>query len=468
MMAWNSRRIIGNNYLTLVGISLLFIGGIDLLHMLAYKGMGVFPGQGANQATQLWIIARFLQALSFLAAPFLFDRKIRFGWLCAGYAAVTAILVASVFHWKNFPACFVEGVGLTGFKRVSEYVISGIFLASGGMLLVRRDKFEKDVLDLLVLSIVLMIAAELSFTFYVSVYGLSNLIGHFFKILSFLLVYMAIVETGFSKPYGLIFREMKKNEEALLRSKEELELRVQERTAELDRANKMLREEGLERKRAFDTLRESEEKFHLLFTEMVSGFALHEILCDPQGKPCDYRFLEVNPAFEKMTGLRREEILWKTVHEVFPGTDERLIRIYGDVALSGNPAHFEEYTAALKKHFEVLAYSPKQGQFAVSFTDITEKEEVKERLEKIIRIESALRRIEEKILAGADFQEALEIACDAVVEMGYRMCWVGLAEPDHSGHPGRQGVAYRGIIDMVQHDGQHPCLNLFPNPVVWP
>jgi PAS domain S-box-containing protein len=66
---------------------------------------------------------------------------------------------------------------------------------------------------------------------------------------------------------------------------------------------------------------------------------------------------------------------------------------------------------------------------------------VKERLEKIIRIESALRRIEEKILAGADFQEALEIACDAVVEMGYRMCWVGLAEPDHSVRP----VAVRGF-----------------------
>ncbi|MEK6654925.1 MAG: MASE3 domain-containing protein, partial [Thermodesulfobacteriota bacterium] len=224
LVAWNARRFIDNNYLLLVGISLLFVGGIDALHTLAFKGMGVFPGQGANQATQLWIAARFLQAFSLLAAPFLFGRKLRFGWICAGYAAVTAILVASVFYWKNFPACFEEGVGLTGFKKTSEYLISGILLASGGMLLARRDKFEKDVLQLLTLSIALMIAAELAFTLYISVYGLSNLVGHFFKILSFLLVYRAVVETGFSKPYGLVFRDLKKNEEALLRSKEELEL----------------------------------------------------------------------------------------------------------------------------------------------------------------------------------------------------------------------------------------------------
>src|SRR5512136_2338223 len=70
MLVWNVRRSLGNNYLLFVGIAYFFIGGVDLVHTLAYKGMGVFKGNDENLQAQLWVAARYLQSLSLLVAPF--------------------------------------------------------------------------------------------------------------------------------------------------------------------------------------------------------------------------------------------------------------------------------------------------------------------------------------------------------------------------------------------------------------
>jgi len=100
--------------------------------------------------------------------------------------------------------------------------------------LIRKQRaFDGHVLRLLVASIFLTIAAELAFTFYVSVYGLSNLFGHFCKIISFYLIYKAIIETGLTKPYDLLFRDLKQSEEAQREARDKLERRVEKRTAEL-------------------------------------------------------------------------------------------------------------------------------------------------------------------------------------------------------------------------------------------
>jgi PAS domain S-box-containing protein len=136
------------------------------------------------------------------------------------------------------------------------------------------------------------------------------------------------------------------------------------------------------RKHADEALRESEEKFRQLFQSMVTGFALHEIICDEKGAPKDYRFLEVNPAFEQLTGLKGEDLVGRTVREVLPDTEHYWIDLYGKVALTGNPIHFENFTGALNKYFEVSAYSPRPGQFAAVFLDITERKRAEEELQK--------------------------------------------------------------------------------------
>jgi len=119
-------------------------------------------------------------------------------------------------------------------------------------------------------------------------------------------------------------------------------------------------------------LRHSERQYAVLFHEMLNAFALHEILCDDQGQPVDYRFLEVNPAFARMTGLEADQVVGRTVRSVIPHLDEHWIRTYGQVALTGQPVRFESYSPEVGKYFLINAFSPKPGQFATLFEDISD------------------------------------------------------------------------------------------------
>jgi len=119
-----------------------------------------------------------------------------------------------------------------------------------------------------------------------------------------------------------------------------------------------------------------ENQYQLLFDEMLDGLALHEIILDETGKPVDYRFLAVNPAFEIMTGLKKEDIIGKTVLEAMPDTEAYWIETYGKVALTGEPARFEHYSGSISKYFEVTSFRPAPLQFVCIFTDITAAKEL--------------------------------------------------------------------------------------------
>ncbi len=222
ILAWNSRRRLDSDYLIFLGIAYLFVSGLDLIHTLAYKGMRVFPGYDANLPTQLWIAARYVQALSMLIFPVFLRRKLNLYLTFLEYGVVTFLLLWTIFTGV-FPACFVEGVGLTPFKKVSEYIISLIFVASAVVLFRKREAFDPKVMSWLIASLVLTIGAELAFTFYISVYDFSNLIGHFLKIVAFYLIYKAITEMGLEKPHQLLFRNLKQSETALRNALEEVE-----------------------------------------------------------------------------------------------------------------------------------------------------------------------------------------------------------------------------------------------------
>jgi len=135
------------------------------------------------------------------------------------------------------------------------------------------------------------------------------------------------------------------------------------------------------RKQMEEELRASEERYRLLFDEMMSGFALHEIVCGEDGSPIDYRFLKVNAEFQRLTGLRGSDIIDRTVLEVLPHNERHWIDRYGKVALTGESMRFEEYSNELEKFFEVRAFSPEKGKFAVMFHDITERKNAEKALE---------------------------------------------------------------------------------------
>jgi len=220
MLAWNSRRFLDNNYILFISIAYLFIGCMDMIHTLAYKGMGVFQEYGTDLSVQLWIMSRYIQSISFFIAPLFIGRKMRTNLVFTGYTVLISLLLGSVFYRNVFPSCFIEGVGLTPFKKISEYVISLIFLGSILLLIQKRREFDTSVLKLLIASIIVTICSELFFTLYTDVYSIFSMIGHVLKIIAFYLIYKAIIQTGLEKPYNLLFRNLKQSEEALRESKE--------------------------------------------------------------------------------------------------------------------------------------------------------------------------------------------------------------------------------------------------------
>ncbi len=240
LIAWNSRERLKNSYLLFLGISYLFVAIIGFLHLISYKGMGVFTGHGADLPTQFWIAARYIESISLLLAPFMLGRTLKVHRLFTVYFIVTSLFVASIFS-GYFPVCFDYVGGLTHFKIISEYIICLILFAALFALSRHKKAFNEQVYILLSGAIILSIFAELFFTFYIDVYGFSNLIGHYFKLLSFYLIYKAIVVTGLMKPYALLYRELKIREYDLVKEKELHEDLLQT----LGLANKIIRHDIL-------------------------------------------------------------------------------------------------------------------------------------------------------------------------------------------------------------------------------
>lgn len=258
IISWNARKQMDNMLLVYLGIAYLFIGIIDLFHTLSYVGMNIFTDYDFY-ANQLWIGARYLEAISLLVFFILTGSRPRIspGLVFAGYAVITALLLLGVFYWKVFPVCFIKGQGLTPFKKISEYIISAMLVVSLFALYFHRSHFDPTIRKLLIWAIVLTILGELAFTVYISNYGLSNLIGHFLKIASVYCVYKAIIETGLRQPFDLIFRELKQREVQLKQNEEALTI-----------SNRNLVKEVEERKKA-------EEKITAAYRE--KDILLHEV-----------------------------------------------------------------------------------------------------------------------------------------------------------------------------------------------
>ncbi len=198
-----------NQSLIFLGIAYGFVACFDLFHALTYKGMMILPIGGVDISTQLWIIARYIESISIFIAGFSWNKNINFHKIIGYYFIVSVMLLLSVIGWGIFPSAFIEGVGLTYFKIVSEYLICGILAVS--IILFHRNKalWNKKTYYYIIASILISILSEIFFTLYIDVYDVFNMIGHILKVISFYLMYIAIIKIAIKMPY----EELNKSEQ---------------------------------------------------------------------------------------------------------------------------------------------------------------------------------------------------------------------------------------------------------------
>ncbi len=328
IIIWNTRKVITDGFFLIIGISFLFFGSIDLVHMLAYKGMGIFPGNSSDLPTQLWIAARYFQSITFLIATLFIgrtitkDRKYDVAIIIGACTAACALLFASIFVWQNFPHCFIEGSGLTSFKIVSEYVISLILIATIVILYLKREHFDPTVWKFLIAAQLFLILGELAFTSYISVFGFMNMLGHLLRLISIYLFYRAFVVISLTRPYDLILRELKVNE---------------------------------------NTLRESENKLDAI----IRGSPIPQFVIDS-----NHRVTHWNEALEKYSGIKAEDIIGTKQHwrAFYPNERPCMTDLLIDGAIEKIPELYEGKFAKstlIEGAYEGTDFFPQMGQSGV-------------------------------------------------------------------------------------------------------
>ncbi len=262
-IAWNARQWLrGNNYMLLLGFGYGLVAILDLFHTMAYPGMGVFPGRGVGFPTQLWVAARLLEVLTLLVSVLLIGGS-RSPWPWIGAQAALFFLLSGLIALGWFPSCYEAGEGLTPFKIGAEYLIMAMIVLSMALLARRSAGLDRKVYGWLMISMAVTVLSELMFTLYAVPTALPNMLGHLLKIVSFLFIYRALVETGLRRPFDLLFRELKASEEELRRRGEDLETLVDQRTAGMIDAVRDLEAEVRQRLEVEASLRASEERHRL-------------------------------------------------------------------------------------------------------------------------------------------------------------------------------------------------------------
>ncbi len=269
IVATTSQTFKRNDFLVYIAIAMGWCALIDLAHTLVFRGMGLLPGNSANPATQLWVGARYLQALGMATAPWFLRRQVRAGVAHLAFGLATVGIIGTVSS-GHFPDAYVDGQGLTPFKVYSEYVIILLFVAALARMWRSAARIPQPVLLSLTTALVAMILSEFSFTRYVGVYATANMVGHLLKIVATWFVFLALIYWSLRTPYSLL-------------------------------------------ERSTGALEKSEERFRL-FVDGVTDYAL--IMLDVHGHIVGW-----NAGAQHIDGYRSEDILGRHFSCLFPAAE---------------------------------------------------------------------------------------------------------------------------------------------------
>ncbi len=210
----------------------------------------------------------------------------------------------------------------------------------------------------------------------------------------------------------------------------------------------------MERQDAESALRLSEERYRSLFTTMTDSFAVGDLVFDETGVPGDCRFLVVNPAFERVAGLAREEVVGRLASEVFPDDGPRWLKTIGAVALASGSTHACHYSTAGGQHYEMAAYQPAPRQLAVVLRDVTEQERAAEAQRERAKELACLYGIADVVASGDPQEDILQRTVDLVpggwLHVDVACARIALNDQEFTTAGFRQ-TAWRQVSDIVLH-----------------
>jgi PAS domain S-box-containing protein len=262
----------------------LAIGIIDLMHTLGYAGMPDFiTPNSANKSTQFWISARFFSAAAFLASAYVSSDS-RSKWLSktslmAAFLVVSGLVFSGIIFFPSYmPATFIDGVGLTPFKKIAEFLIIILLIVASVAYWKLFLRTGERLYIYYISAFIICIFSELVFAIYQSVFDTYNVLGHIYKVAAFAMIYGGIFAASVTYPY-----------------------------VKLTETGEKLRNRIAESNRAEEALRRAEENYRGIFENALEGI----FQSTPQG-----RFIAVNPAFAHMLGYESPDELIETVNDI--------------------------------------------------------------------------------------------------------------------------------------------------------
>lgn len=216
-LAWNTDQYRKNAFLIVLACGYFWIGVLDLAHTLLYKGVSVLGVGSGNLSSQFWIGTRYIEAGLFVFAPLAARMNINKFYTFWAFGVISAAQFYAIITGL-FPTTFIEGVGLTNFKVISEYIVIAVLALSLIVLYLRRFDLGRSEIELIAAGVVLTILAEVMFTLYVDVYGAFNFAGHLFKIASFWMIFQAVVVTSLASPFKALAKSRDYNRQLFVSS----------------------------------------------------------------------------------------------------------------------------------------------------------------------------------------------------------------------------------------------------------